>query len=57
MGTLIGLGFIIWVFYSFGKGVSDCDGATETVSYLGGIIFVFLLLGLLIGWHNTRLTV
>lgn len=49
MGTLLAVGFIIWVFYSFGKGVSDCDGATETVSYLGGIVFVFWLLSLLIG--------
>jgi len=49
MGTLLAVGFIIWVFYSFGNGLSDCEGGTETVSYLGGIVFVFWLLSLLIG--------
>lgn len=49
MGTLLGLGFTVWVFYSFGKGVSDCDGAAETLSYIGGIVFVLWLVSLLIG--------
>jgi hypothetical protein len=49
MGTLLGLGFIIWVFYSTGKGLSDCDGSVEVFSYLGGIVFVLWILSLLIG--------
>ena len=49
MGTLLGLGFIIWVFYSTGKGISNCDGSVETFSYIGGIVFVLWILSLLIG--------
>jgi len=49
MGTLLGLGFAFWVFYSFGKGLSDCDGFVEVVSYISGIVFVFWLVSLLFG--------
>jgi hypothetical protein len=49
MGLLVGTAFAIWVVYSFAKGLGNCDGAIELVSYIAGIAFVFWLVGAIFG--------
>lgn len=49
MALLLGTAFAIWILYSFVKGLGNCDGAVELISYVSGIAFVFWAVGAIFG--------
>lgn len=49
MGLLVGTAFAGYVIYSFLKGVANCDGGVELISYLAGITFMLWLVGTIFG--------